>query len=68
MRSSSCSIGREQLAPIETSSGGDLPYFQRLDFIAPRTDIVAAWNSYEAAVRVLEDNNPTEGATITSRQ
>jgi hypothetical protein len=58
-------------APIETTSGQDiteLPYFKnRLNFMAPQTDIAAVWDSYQNVVQSLRNKGLTEGITITSK-
>jgi hypothetical protein len=57
-------------APLESTSGYDiteLPYFQNgINFMAPRTDLPAVWDSYQNVVRNLREKGLTEGITITS--
>jgi hypothetical protein len=58
-------------APIQTTSGADiteLPYFKHgVNFMAPKTDIAAVWDSYQNVVQNLRDKGLTEGITITAR-
>ena len=57
-------------APMETSKGWDvtqLPYFQNgVNFMAPHTDIVAVWDSFENVLQTLKDRDLKTGITITS--
>jgi hypothetical protein len=57
-------------APVETSKGWDitqLPYFQNgVNFMAPNTDIVAVWDSFENVLQTLKDRDLQTGITITS--
>jgi hypothetical protein len=57
-------------APMETSKGWDitqLPYFQNgVNFMAPHTDIVAVWDSFENVLQTLKDSDFQTGITITS--
>ena len=57
-------------APMETSKGWDvtqLPYFQNgVNFMAPNTDIVAVWDSFENVLETLKDRDLQTGITITS--
>lgn len=57
-------------APMETSKGWDitqLPYFQNgVNFMAPHTDIVAVWDSFENVLQTLKDRDLQTGITITS--
>ena len=57
-------------APMETSKGWDvtqLPYFQNgVNFMAPSTDIVAVWDSFENVLQTLKNHDLKMGITITS--
>lgn len=57
-------------APMETSKGWDvtqLPYFQNgINFMAPHTDIVAVWDSFENVLETLKKRDLETGITITS--
>ena len=57
-------------APVETSKGWDitqLPYFQNgVNFMAPNTDIVAVWDSFENVLQTLKDRDLQTGITTTS--
>lgn len=57
-------------APMETSKGWDvtqLPYFQNgINFMAPYTDIVAVWDSFENVLKTLKNRDLQTGITITS--
>jgi hypothetical protein len=58
-------------APMESSNGWDItemPYFQNgINFMAPHTDIVAVWDTYENVVRILREKGLTQGVTITTK-
>jgi hypothetical protein len=57
-------------APLESTSGYDiteLPYFQHgINFMAPKTDLPAVWDSYQNVVKNLREKGLTNGITITS--
>jgi hypothetical protein len=57
-------------APLESTSGYDiteLPYFQHgINFMAPKTDLPAVWDSYANVVKNLREKGLTNGITITS--
>jgi hypothetical protein len=57
-------------APLQSTSGRDiteLPYFKNgINFIAPRTDLPAVWDSYQNVVENLRAKGLTEAITITS--
>ena len=63
-------VSFEFSAPIQTTSGQDItemPYFEHgINFMAPQTDLVAVWDSYQNVVRYLRDKGLTQGITITS--
>src|SRR5215213_8202096 len=58
-------------APLQSTSGYDItemPYFEHgINFMAPQTDLVAVWDSYQNVVQNLRDKGLTEGITITSK-
>ena len=64
-------ISFEFSAPLQTTSGQDItemPYFEHgINFMAPQTDRVAVWDSYQNVVQNLRDKGLTEGITITSK-
>ena len=64
-------VSFEFSAPIQTTSGQDItemPYFEHgINFMAPQTDLVAVWDSYQNVVQNLRDKGLTEGITITSK-
>ena len=64
-------VSFEFSAPIQTTSGRDItemPYFEHgINFMAPQTDLVAVWDSYQNVVQNLRDKGLTEGITITSK-
>jgi hypothetical protein len=57
-------------APLPSTSGYDineLPYFKNgINFMAPQTDLPAAWDSYHNVVENLRAKGLTEGIIITS--